>query len=316
MLKISVQTGGCTDNMGMEAGLAAIRAAGFEALDFNICSYANYEYTASEGQKGESIFAGSDEEVMAFFRDCYQKVRAAGLTVGQTHAPFPSGSPVGEDNRLTDFHMRLLRLSIPITAEMECPYVVIHPGFSGSVDYDNRPDKQAQFWEENRRMYLSLLPDAKKYGVKICLENMWGSLRPVRPGIIPAVISHPGEFAAWIDRLNEEAGGEYFVACLDTGHAFLTGDDAAEMVAVLGHRLKALHMHDVEQDHDRHTCPYVGRTNWQALAAALHRAGYTGTLNFETGGFPQKFPPELCGDAMMLLGKTAQYFRRMVEESR
>lgn len=48
----------------------------------------------------------------------------------------------------------------------------------------------------------------------------------------------------WIDRFNERYHAEVLGFCFDTGHANLVGIDFERFITRLGHRLKALHIHD------------------------------------------------------------------------
>lgn len=309
-MMISTQFGPADRVLGAEAAARLLAESGFEALDFGIHVYANYPYCARA--EGESLFDRGDEEVLAFFRELYATIRSAGLVVGQTHAPFPSSEVRGEEVALPPRSYRLAELALRITQEMDCRLCVIHPVFSGCFDYDRRPDKQKEFHDLNMEFYLRLAPVAKETGVKICLENMWGSVQ--RGVIVPAVISHAPEFAAWIDELNERAGAELFCACLDTGHAILTGDDPCEMLRVLGPRVQCLHMHDVHPNRDSHTMPFEGICKWNELAAALRETGYSGTLNFESGSFQNTKPAPLMDPATRFLGLAVQYFRTLVEQ--
>lgn len=307
---ISAQTSPFLQTVGRDECIDILKGAGFEAVDYGISSYAVYAYAARH--EGDSLFEKSDAEVLSYFHEETEAFRKSGLVIGQTHAPFPS-------NRLTDtgvewgeHHQRLARLALQITADAGCPYMVLHPVFNNHIYYDGNAELAAYHWEQNLQFLRPLFPLLKDTGVKILLENMWGRVFQTVP-IFPSVISHAPEFIEWIDRLNEEAGAELFGACLDTGHAILTGDDPAQMVTALGTRLKALHMHDVRPDHDMHTTMFEGDCDWAALADALAASPYTGTLNYETGGFPKSRPQELYRACAALMAEGARWFRARVD---
>ena len=166
---ISTQTAG--SKFPEEEKFRIIADAGFDAVDFGFFEYADYD-CCSHGT-GQSVFDGPDGEVLDFFREVGEKARAAGLTVGQTHAPFPSNTEDGLKTVVTDRHLRMLRLSVLATGMMGSRYIVIHPAFNGRADYYGDPDALNEVWEVNKGMYLSLVPAAREAGVMICLENMW-----------------------------------------------------------------------------------------------------------------------------------------------
>ena len=307
---ISTTSGPLLSRLGTEAGARVLRDAGFEAMDYGIQAYANFAY--SSRHEGDSLFEKPDAEVLAFFREQSAVLREVGIAVGQTHAPFPSNRLTETSISQEEHHFRLARLSVRITRELGCDYMVLHPAFNNHIPYDGRPDIAADHWEKNRVFYLSLLSEARECGVTVLLENMWGRIFQTVP-IFPSAISHAPEFCEWIDRLNEEAGEERFGACLDTGHALLTGDDPAAMVRALGGRLKALHMHDTKPDADLHTAPFDGTCDWVSLAAALREVGYAGTLNFETGSFSNRRPDALLPACTEFLAASARWLRTLVD---
>ncbi|MBQ1729247.1 MAG: DHH family phosphoesterase, partial [Oscillospiraceae bacterium] len=133
--------------------------------------------------------------------------------------------------------------------------------------------------EINIRLFSSLIPDAKRTGVKILLENMFVSWKAKR---IEAICADMGEACAYIDELNAIAGEEIFGFCYDSGHAALLGKNQEKAIRTLGHRLLALHLHDNDGVSDSHRFPYYGITDWETVLRALHEIGYSGTLNFET----------------------------------
>ena len=305
---ISVQTAPLIRRLGDREAFKAFRAAGFEALDYGICDLTPFQY-AKNGE-GESFFNKPDEEILAHFREAARMAKEEGIRIGQTHSPFPCCDYVDKKPVVTEHNLRLARLAIQITQILDCSYMVLHPIFTGAGDYDNDPELRADMWEKNRAFYLTFLPELREYGVKICVENMWGG----RSGhIVPSLMSHAEEMARWIDALNAEAGEERFCACLDTGHCYLTGDDPAESIRILGARLQRLHMHDVQPDRDLHTVPFTGMAKWEEIAAALREVGYAGTINFEAGGFADRVPAPLTVPATNYLGTVADYVRNLVD---
>ncbi len=88
----------------------------------------------------------------------------------------------------------------------------------------------------------------------------------------------------FIDTLNH-MHGPHFAACLDTGHAMISGSGCTHMLKALGHRNRTLHIHDNNGLADMHQAPGRGKIHWRQFAEALGEVGYTGTFNFESDTF-------------------------------
>ena len=82
------------------------------------------------------------------------------------------------------------------------------------------------------------------------------------------------DFKKHIDIIHDD----FFVACLDLGHAEMrgSGDGAVNMIRTLRSRLQALHIHDTDFVDDCHTMPYMQKLDWESIVAALAKIGYTG----------------------------------------
>lgn len=73
---------------------------------------------------------------------------------------------------------------------------------------------------------------------------------------------------------------------LDTGHSMLYGNGPESYLAMLGPRLRHLHLHDnrggdSERYHDLHLPPGLGIIDWPRLASALQVHQFRGTAVFE-----------------------------------
>jgi sugar phosphate isomerase/epimerase len=84
----------------------------------------------------------------------------------------------------------------------------------------------------------------------------------------------------WIlDAINTAEVG----ACLDTGHAFLSGDMQSLIRKLRGH-LKMIHAHDNDGAQDDHFAPGDGRIDWEAMLRELIGIGFRGALILEVAG--------------------------------
>lgn len=69
-------------------------------------------------------------------------------------------------------------------------------------------------------------------------------------------------------------------ACLDVGHAHLTGG-APEAAETLSGDILTTHIHDNAGTSDDHLLPFAGSIDWPATLLGLVKAGYEGPLVFE-----------------------------------
>ena len=169
--------------------------------------------------------------------------------------------------------------------------------------------------EINLEMYRRLIPSAKKYGVKICLENVFTLFNG---RIVESVCTHADDVCYLIDTLNAEAGEEVFGFCYDVGHANITGKVHRDYLNALGKRLTVLHIHDNDGIGDKHLIPYTQTvdlwgdklgTDWEGFLAGLRDIGYEGALSFETFRASKHFPKEVWGEMLSLVSALGRYFR-------
>ena len=163
-----------------------------------------------------------------------------------------------------------------------------------------------------------MIPAGKKYGVTLCLENMF---RFENGHSIAAACGEASEACWYIDTLNAEAGEEIFGYCFDVGHANLSSRDIHQDILTLGHRLTILHIHDNDGAFDLHQIPYTQKhswgqktcTNWEGFIEALREINYKGTLNFETFAALIDVPKELYPAMLKLIYEIGDYFKKRIE---
>ena len=109
----------------------------------------------------------------------------------------------------------------------------------------------------------------------------------------------------------------YFVACLDTGHVSLSGEDMSVMIRGLGgRRLKALHVHDTDGYRDLHTLPFTSANDFGLIMKLLAEIGYEGDLTFEADRFFHGFPVEMYPDVAAFMCKTGRQLIKMFEAAK
>jgi len=111
-------------------------------------------------------------------------------------------------------------------------------------------------------------------GVTVCAENLKGDFVDVT------------DFPALFDATDA-------AACLDTGHAFVSGysgADQAEFLREYGDRVSHVHLNDTRVDaEDEHLPVGLGRVDFAPIARALVETGWSGTCTHEVLRFDDEF---------------------------
>ena len=297
----------------IDAICAMYKANGIDAVDFGFDCY-----TPQLGHPEKFFSSQSIDALKAYFTPYKEAFERHGIEVCQTHPPFPTYRFADERNETKEeYNTRALdavKKTIELTAFFGCKYAVVHPAHGLAAVSDPELLKQT-----NIKFYSSLMNDARRHGVTICLENMW--TRRDGGAIFDSVCSDPHEACDYIDTLNDMAGEELFGFCFDVGHANLTGKNMQIAVRTLGKRLKVLHIHDTDKLEDKHTIPYAYSspksaplTDYAGFLAGLRDIGYRGELSFEISNafkiFPAPTHPALCA----LVSSIGKYFASIIEE--
>ena len=275
-----------------------LAAAGFEAIDFNIDPH----LPPAAITKGPltDFFDASAPQLLDYYRPVKEAAERYGLSFGQMHAPFPlwvEGKP-----EVNAYMIGVVEKCAAICRELDCPALVVHPV--------TRPTKEEE-WEVNLSMYRAMIPAGKRYGVKLCLENL---PHGVHGRSVEGVCCDAAEVCRYLDTLNAEAGEEIFGFCFDVGHANILGLRLRDFLVGIGPRLTCLHLHDNNGTADWHTAPYTCMagsgysTDWEGLLAGLAEIGYAGTLNFETFRATKLLPRRLQKEMLHYIAEVGRYF--------
>ena len=152
---------------------------------------------------------------------------------------------------------------------------------------------------------------AKKAGVKIALENMFGKKDPVTNKQTPNVCSLSPEFAEFYDALPKE----YFTCCVDIGHCALVGTTPQEMLRSLGgNRVGCLHVHDNDTFDDWHFPPFTLDLDWEEIAKALADIDYKGYITLESDNILADIPTELYPSMLRYMHDAARFLADKVEK--
>lgn len=304
-MKIAVQTGGPSERMGLDAAYRLIRETGFDAVDANV----DHLVTGADirAKRIPNVLVnGSDAEIAELMRPWGDAAKKYGLDNYQAHAPFPSFIPDGRDDGYNDCIVKMLKRVIVGCDAIDCRNLIVHPFFLGYND-QLTPEEE---WNVNIEMYSRLIPEAKKYGVTVCLENMFTSHRRK---IYAACCSDIHTACRYVDALNDIAGEKCFGFCLDTGHLLLAGLDVKNAMVELGDRISAFHVHDNNGAEDQHLAPYMGILDWDRFAEGLKAIGFDRTLSFETFNIWNVVDNEVAPGMMRFISETGRMFARRAE---
>lgn len=293
---ISMLTQPMARELGDEAALQMLADAGFAGLDYSMNTY----------PLDSPLYSLPREALAQRYAALRQTMDGLSLHACQLHTHFPTYVGDGLDER----RFEAVVAGIWAAQALGSPYAVVHPMML------NKPadsDVRMYTWDMNRQFYTRLIPTLRECGVQLGVENMFIYTRE-RYQQTP--LSTAQDMITYIDRMNDIAGEELFVACLDTGHAHLLGLDVADMAKQLGKRLKLLHIHDNACAGDVHTAPYLGGIDWNAFLNALHDIGYGGHLSFETHGFVRTFPLELMPESLRMLAGIGKMFERQLARAK
>ena len=279
------------------------RHAGIDGIDFSFCAF-----NKNQGYE-ENFYKRSMDDLKTVFSRFKDALDRNGLVVNQTHAPFPTYKFGEGQEDYNAYMVEAIHKCIELTAFLGGKYVIVHPAHAPCTVLADEQKKV------NMEFYPQFIETAKQFGVKICLENMWGRRGGAGTCIFDSACADPREACEYIDELNAIAGEEIFAFCFDVGHANLCGKHMQNTIRTLGHRLQALHIHDTNKIDDIHTMPYsfcvpggAPVTDWQGVLEGLGDIGYQGFINFESQiafrQFPEPTHPALCG----LFAAIGRYF--------
>ena len=283
-MKISTEIDSIALHIGEEKAVELVAKTGFDAWDFSM-------FQMCENKRGVLVPTNhptAQNDYLAFARRLKRIALDNGIVCNQGHAPFPS-SPKSS---------YYLKRAIECVAEAGGDICIIHPMNDGTP-------------QENAEMYFELLPFAKEHNVKIATENMW-NWKPFHKHSCFAACATPESFNAHLDAVNDE----YFVACLDIGHAEMKGSDttAVEMIKALGNRLKALHIHDNDKLHDSHQIPFSMKIDFNAVVNALKEINYDGYFTLEASSYLENFSKDNVVSGVKDLYNSARKLADMFEE--
>lgn len=276
-MKLSVELYTLAQRFGDFKAVEIAKKAGFDAIDYS------YYYD----KECDDVLGDGYKEYAKKLREHLDEV---GIFCNQAHAPFTF--KYGMEKNISEQKYLWMVHALESASILGATNIVVH-----SV---NVPEG-VSFEEYNVQYYKSFIPYCEKFGIHIAVENLFN--RDTKRKRITGKLGSPAELNSIVEKINSP----WVVACVDIGHAALTGYEPEDFIKGMNPNiLKALHVQDNDYIDDRHILPYTGQLNWEAIMSSLKKADYDGDLTFEIIKYLDRFPDELFSEVLKfsaLVGK-------------
>lgn len=254
----------------MDESFRACAKAGFQYVDANLCGITRPGHDVS-------VLCRNDwETIIRGYRKTADQLH---IQIAQSHAWWCIKSPIDADGLPEgEFGEEMMQRSILASEILGVKWMVVHP-FSVAVNGERSPQRSFDY---NLAYFRKWNEEFKKHHVGMAVENMVGV--------------HGNEWGDvdFLIKLVDAIGDPNVGTCLDTGHANVSGHNAAECARKMGKRLHATHINDnYARGMDEHLAPFCGTVDWPALLAALKDIGYKDDFSYEIHNYTRMYPKEL-----------------------
>lgn len=261
------------DGLRFYPGISLNIASGSYASQLTSIATAGFKYVEVTIKHGYGLTDMTDTEAKTKLTEKFNQVKANGLTVWSIHLPFDDASwthIAGKESVRVQSVNNLLRiLRLCVESFPECKNYVLHPS-KGVLSPRSESVAQA------RKSLKEMIPVAKSLGVRLCVENLVGSLCYSMEEMENTI---QGIEDAWVT--------------FDIGHANCKGYDVVKFLEYIGPRLGTVHMHDTkfgsgDDSHDLLGDPSLGDKcikQWEdVIRTMLEDNRYRGVFMFELSG--------------------------------
>lgn len=212
-----------------------------------------------------------------------------GMEAYSFHAPFREEIDVTSlDPEGRAYAKREINVAAEAAAILGVRYFVFHPGPEKS--YQPSAEERFQRMNNAAEVINHVCEHCHKLGIGMVLENM-----------LPHLFFGNMRDMLWIIGAIESP---LVGACLDTGHANISGDVYRILYKLSGH-LQFLHANDNHGRNDDHLPPGQGKIDWHKLVRELNEVDFQGALILELMGQPAKDPLVVLQEAR----QSARYLR-------
>lgn len=269
---------GCFHQTPIREALPLIRDGGFSLIE--ICSFPAHLDCDDPGRIQEAA----------------NLLRELGLEANSLHAPYAGDIDISSHDPGVRAHsVGRLNASAEAAHRLGCRYLVLHPGperegWPGPEEWAHRMRHAAE--SLNR-----VASRCRELGLCLLLENMLPHL----------MFGHASDMLYLLGAIRETNVG----TCLDTGHAWLSGDLPVVVHKLSGH-LRMLHVNDNRGDRDDHLPPGEGHIDWPFLVRQLIRWRFEGPLILELAG--QGSPDEILRRAREARTRLGDWLRQALSE--
>jgi len=285
-MKLSMETYVLHQRYGDEKAFELLRQAGFDGVDYSFYGHED-PWFVKDDYRDYAVRLKKTLERME-------------MTCVQAHAPF--NMEYGDAFAMEEPHYLELVRAIESAAILGAKCIVVHALELPLVA------RVEEFEEVNYQYYKSLQPYCEKFGIQIAVENLFQV--DEKRKCCKGMFGSPRELCAILRRLNSDC----FTACVDVGHASLTGWEPEHFLLDMEPRfLGAVHIQDTDYLWDRHTLPFTADFNWAAIMAALKKQNFRGPMNLEIFSYLERFPDGLIPDALGMAVKVGRYLIAMME---
>jgi sugar phosphate isomerase/epimerase len=180
------------------------------------------------------------------------------------HAPFADINIASSNPVLRRVMLKRLEKSLSYARQLHSRQWIFHSGWKSGVSefYPNLD------WQTNLRSVRTLLIMAKKLEVDISIENT--------PEPMNFLVKRMQDFALFYSELGSDIG-----LTLDVAHAHTVGQEL-EFIDKFSDKITHVHISDNEGKYDAHRGIGYGNIDWNAVADALKRINYKGTVILES----------------------------------
>jgi sugar phosphate isomerase/epimerase len=197
-----------------------------------------------------------------------RRIEDLGMEAYSFHAPFAPHLDIASlDRTCRERALEEILRAAEAAAMLGVHYFVLHPGPEDSAIPPH--EERLQRMENAVGILNRVANRCVELGICCALENK-----------LPHLLFGKTSDILWIlDALDASEVG----ACLDTGHAFLSGD-IHHLVRKLAGHIKMVHAHDNHGHGDEHLPPGGGSIEWEPLLRELAHAGFHGAFILELAG--------------------------------
>ena len=241
---------------------------GADGIDFSLLNH--------DVNKEGDIYSKPIDEIVNYFEQVKKYADERGVAIRQTHGRLIgfAMSPEGDAAFVKNAEIDCI-----ISRVLGAKYCVVH---TPAITWVGPDHSDEEMFDIGVRLFTSILPYAKREGIKIAAETHGDSGKYGKM-----------EFFGYVENLIEliervraaSDAGDYLCVCVDTGHTNMTVrygcPSVGDVIRRLGSLVEVLHLHDNNGIKDQHKIPMTGTIDWADVMSALKEIDFGGWYNLE-----------------------------------